>query len=240
MKTPEDEAFEDIERRQGGGFKAKQAMAADKVGPFEKWWYYEGSGPPQKGEDCEEHTKRMCQIAWSNGAYLAAQPAQEGECPNLKNCKGQCFQCEYIDAETGETCYPIAQPAQEPVECLDCGSNNVGIPATYDSLVNSVKSQPAQEPVAHLWECLGRWSAYLVCNGKQAECAPPSWLVEAIQNAITPPKREWVGLTDEDIERIKLMTYEKETNADGEEQEAVNIDWLIKTAEHFCKDKNNG
>ena len=77
MKTAEDEAFEDIERRQSGGFKAKQAMAADKVGPFEKWWYYKGSGPPQKGEDCEEHTKRMCEIAWSNGAYVAAQPAQK-------------------------------------------------------------------------------------------------------------------------------------------------------------------
>jgi hypothetical protein len=77
MKTPKNEAFEDIERRQGGGFKAKQAMAADKVGPFEKWWYYEGSGPPQKGEDYEEHTKRMCQIAWSNGAYVATQPVQE-------------------------------------------------------------------------------------------------------------------------------------------------------------------
>ena len=53
-------------------------------------------------------------------------------------------------------------------------------------------------------------------------------------------KKPWVGLTNADIERIKLMTYEKETNADGEEQEAVNIDWLIKTTEHFCKEKNNG
>ena len=77
MKTAEDEAFEDIERRQGGGFKAKQAMAMDKMSPFEKWWYYEGSGPPQKGEDYEEHTKRMCEIAWSNGADVATQPAQE-------------------------------------------------------------------------------------------------------------------------------------------------------------------
>lgn len=77
MKTEEDEAFEDIERRQGGGFKAKQAMAADKVGPFEKWWYYEGSCPPYTHHDCEEHTKRMCKIAWSNGAYVAEQPAQE-------------------------------------------------------------------------------------------------------------------------------------------------------------------
>ena len=31
MKTEEDEAFEDIERKQGGGFPAKRAMAADKL-----------------------------------------------------------------------------------------------------------------------------------------------------------------------------------------------------------------
>jgi hypothetical protein len=31
MKTPEDEAFEDIERRQGGGFPAKRQMAMDKL-----------------------------------------------------------------------------------------------------------------------------------------------------------------------------------------------------------------
>ena len=33
MKTEEDEAFEDIERRQGG-FQAKRAMAADKQRPW--------------------------------------------------------------------------------------------------------------------------------------------------------------------------------------------------------------
>jgi hypothetical protein len=34
MKTPEDEAFDELARKQGawgGGFKAKQAMAADKL-----------------------------------------------------------------------------------------------------------------------------------------------------------------------------------------------------------------
>jgi len=70
-------------------------------------------------------------------------------------------------------------------------------------------------------------------NGKHSPL-----LTHMMNKQTTPPKRPWVGLTDEDIERIKLMTYEKETNADGEEQEAVNIDWLIKTAEHFCKEKN--
>ena len=33
--------------------------------------------------------------------------------------------------------------------------------------------EPEQEPVLHLWECIGRWSAYLVLNGKQANMAPP-------------------------------------------------------------------
>ena len=45
--------------------------------PFEKWWYYEGSAPPYKHHDCEEHTKRMCKIAWSNGATGVTQPARE-------------------------------------------------------------------------------------------------------------------------------------------------------------------
>jgi len=40
---------------------------------FEKWWYYEGSGPRLPGEDNEEHCKRMCQIAWSNGAFKARE-----------------------------------------------------------------------------------------------------------------------------------------------------------------------
>ena len=31
----------------------------------------------------------------------------------------------------------LAQPAQQ---CLDCGSNNIGILATYDSLIDSVKT----------------------------------------------------------------------------------------------------
>jgi hypothetical protein len=35
---------------------------------FETWWHNEGSDPKRFNEDWEEHCKRMCQIAWSNGA----------------------------------------------------------------------------------------------------------------------------------------------------------------------------
>jgi len=130
---------------------------------------------------------------------MAADKLQEPSATRpCRSCGGTGERWTGIDEAPTSICKPcdgtgqiaLALPAQEPVECLDCGSNNVGFLATYDSLVNSVKAQPAQEPVAHLWECLGRWSAYLVENGKQADCAPPSWLVDAINKATTPPLPE--------------------------------------------------
>lgn len=60
--------------------------------------------------------------------------------------------------------------------------------------------QLKQEPMAHLWECIGRWSAYLVTNGEQAELSPPDWLIDAVKAATAPPQRYWVGLTDEEID----------------------------------------
>jgi len=39
---------------------------------FQRWWFDEGSGMrPANGEDQEEHARRVSQIAWSNGAYVA-------------------------------------------------------------------------------------------------------------------------------------------------------------------------
>ena len=39
---------------------------------FRVWWHDEGSGmPPLKGMDHEEHVRRISQIAWHNGAYVA-------------------------------------------------------------------------------------------------------------------------------------------------------------------------
>jgi hypothetical protein len=81
-----------------------------------------------------------------------------------------------------------------------------------------------QEPVAHLWECLGRWSAYLVNNGTQAECAPPSWLVDAVKNATTPPQRTWVGLTLEQYIAIN--------------QSCVTVDQAICSTERQLKENN--
>jgi hypothetical protein len=93
---------------------------------------------------------------------------------------------------------PAAQPApvQEPVgnvvlrDGLATLVMNRDIKSTDQRLYTTppaAQPAPVQEPLAHLWECLGRWSAYLVDNGAQANCAPPAWLVDAVKNATTPP-----------------------------------------------------
>jgi len=79
--------------------------------------------------------------------------------------------------------------------------------------ISAIPPQPEQEPVAHLWECIGRWSAYLVNNGPEADCAPPSWLVEAVKNATTPPQRK--PLTDEEIQyalESKFLSSDEKRN----------------------------
>lgn len=66
------------------------------------------------------------------------------------------------------------------------------------SLYNMVKSALSQSPISHneqqesvtnLWEALGKWSAYLASNGEQANLAPPSWLIDAVSSATSPPKQ---------------------------------------------------
>jgi hypothetical protein len=108
MKTAEDEAFEDIERRQGGGFPAKRAMAVDKL----HW------------SDCAVH----------NGPAYPAGPC-------------------------------------------DCGV--------------------AQEPVAWTLLLIGEHHGIIGKAGEQFLGHPKHY--ERVDVYTTPPKREWVGLTDEEL-----------------------------------------
>ena len=77
MKNAEDEAFDELAKRQGGGFKAKQAMAADKLWDkpsvaFDEWW----------NGDNDESTNPFrlesgAYWAWAGWKAALAQPAQE-------------------------------------------------------------------------------------------------------------------------------------------------------------------
>jgi hypothetical protein len=61
---------------------------------FEHWWYHEGSQGPN-GMDLEEHCKRMCEIAWSNGAFKARQEMEKPK---------QCWRCGDMDPKFHAEC----------------------------------------------------------------------------------------------------------------------------------------
>jgi hypothetical protein len=96
----------------------------------------------------------------------------------------------------------LAKPEQEPTAC------------GYDETVGMCTNNPCceQEPVSHLWECIGRWSAYLASNREKANLAPPTWLVDAVKAATARPTRPWVGLTDEEILDLWVANH-KDTGA---------------------------
>jgi len=216
MKTPEDEAFEDIERRQGGGFPAKRAMAADKL-HWSDCAVHNGPAYPAGPCDCGVAQEPVNLLEARRIAAEYGTLDSQVDNGNLYFALRKCL--EHIDAQ-------LAQQSTKELQCqeLEIWANSVWEARATPSL-------PAQEPIAYV---TGTYNGRFVV----APLNPAMVLPVGMAFYTTPPKREWVGLTDADIERIKLMTYEKETNADGEEQEAVNIDWLIKTAEHFCKEKN--
>ena len=75
MKTEEE--FDELAKRQGGGFKAKQAMAADKLWDkpsvaFDEWW---------NGDNDESTNPYRLESgaywAWAGWKAALAQPAQE-------------------------------------------------------------------------------------------------------------------------------------------------------------------
>jgi len=86
---------------------------------------------------CDRHDKAITAIK-----AALAQPEQE-PVARVSGTYGGRFVYDPINPAAilpvGMALY-AAPPAQEPVKCLDCGSHNVGIPATYDSLINSVKA----------------------------------------------------------------------------------------------------
>ena len=65
---------------------------------FKAWWYSEGSQAPYTHHDCEEHTMRMCEIAWANGAY------KEREEANAKANASWTLMCKKMVAIEREAC----------------------------------------------------------------------------------------------------------------------------------------
>ena len=94
---------------------------------FKAWWYTEGSQAPYTHHDCEEHTMRMCEIAWANGAYkereaLAQPDDPTGQAPCARHCEATAFQIVIKnlrgDIERMKAAQPAQRTKQKPVAWL--------------------------------------------------------------------------------------------------------------------------
>jgi hypothetical protein len=180
MKDAEDEAFDDIARRQGGGFPAKRKAAADKLQePIYNITVFDNAHP--EGIPFED---------W-------VQPAQE---PDMQT--GIAYQKGFHDGKQAA----LEQPAQEPerqamklaLEALEESQTDNDTMEFWDrneraiAAIKEALAKPAQEPVAHvyLFDHEGRpriaWD-----NAKGVQIGDKLYTA--------PPQRPWVGLTDEEI-----------------------------------------
>lgn len=124
---------------------------------------------------------------------------------------------------------PVAQPVQEPTEC------------GYDETVGMCTNNPCceQTPLAQLWECIGRWSAYLASNGEKAYLAPPEWLVDAVKAATVQPNPELTfdvdgeQLTVQQMANLELYKFQEATGY-------TFADEIFKLEPKFCKDCGKG
>ena len=78
---------------------------------FKAWWYNEGSQAPYTHHDCEEHTMRMCEIAWANGAYKEREALAQTQEPVCPDCKAKVlYECVACSSNN----YPPQRTEQEP------------------------------------------------------------------------------------------------------------------------------
>jgi len=83
MKTPEDEAFDELARKQGawgGGYQAKRNMAADKLQePSATRPCRSCGGTGERWTGIDEAPTSICKPCDGTGQIALAQPAQERE-----------------------------------------------------------------------------------------------------------------------------------------------------------------
>ena len=183
MKTEEDEAFDELAKRQGdwgGGFKAKQAMAADKLKEYDPC--------PQciKGAVCR--TPKCGRLALPlDHPFRNAQPAQEPK-DIAKLIEGMEVS---VDVSTGEH---------------DSGNRLFG------TVTLAQENQSSKHG--------------LILLVQEPE---PNFKTTA------PPQREWVGLTDDEVNYCIKFPNRNLFARDGTTSQRI-----ARAIEAKLKEKNNG
>ena len=158
MKTEEDEAFDEIARKQGmwgGGFMAKRAMTVDKL-QEDRIKY--GTSWEQDGERIDPMSVYKEPVTEREALKLALE-ALESQIAYVYDTESNAY----------KKCFPVITAIKEAL------------------------AQPVQEPVA------------LVIDGVLVKSALPEKYTGHLYTA--PPQREWVELTDEEIDEGNKQSW---------------------------------
>ena len=176
MKTEEDEAFDDLARKQGmwgGGFQAKRQAAMDKINSHFDEAY------KKMHEDRAMYSDIVSDGGLDPRNQFDAQPVH-CQCPA---CKDGVLHASDCAVHTG--------PAYAAGPC-DCGVAQDGkCKLCVDGCIAcDARAQPAQEPFGYFKAEPFGW----------IDCAETDEGAKALYEA--EPKREWVGLTDDEVYKI--------------------------------------
>ncbi len=122
----------------------------------------------------------------------------------------------------------LRKAAELALDALDIyrehDAENIGLAdAAYEALRQAL-AQPEQEPVAYV-------TIEPALDGDWRKCPSIKWFNKPTEGPLytAPPKREWVGLTDEEIEECKI---------NGGLPHAINWRLSVKVMEAKLKEKN--
>ena len=126
----------------------------------------------------------------------------------------------------GDAMSDLRKAAEMALDALDMyrehDAENIGLAdAAYEALRQAL-AQPEQEPVGYVTiETISSW----------AKVPSIKWFKKPTEGPLytAPPKREWVGLTDEEIEECKI---------NGGLPHAINWRLSVKVMEAKLKEKN--
>ena len=193
MKTEEDEAFEDIERKQGGGFHAKRAAAADKL---------------------QEPEREALKLAVDGLEKILHTFAKDGKVVMSSMIRNELF--AEVNSLLQQAKAASAQPAQEPVATIDSLEQEI-----YENtrefvslnvmewLLNRLSTTPPQRteqeqplPPVEIGVDVTADGASVVAFYRR-----PNAVMEMFYSQFHPaPQRPWVGLTDEEMLHIGVAT----------------------------------
>jgi hypothetical protein len=95
----------------------------------------------------------------------------------------------------------------EQINQLSVGENAIALPGEIDAAMDNLRAaiEHAEKPVAWRWKALV--NGEFVSNWVLTHSEPPPYATESMPLYTAP--RQWVGLTDEEIEQIADSEYEE-------------------------------